>query len=133
MPQITPYLVKLVESLSSAKEIIEHQQDIRKVQADSGRRASIPFKEGDLVLMKTHVLSNAAKGVTSKFAPKQDGPYVVLKKVSPTTYLLASEKTGELVGKYHVSDLVRYHDRGGKCPQPVAPKRRRGRPRKARC
>lgn len=82
------------------------------------------------MLMKTHVLSNASKGVTSKFTPKQDGPYVVSKKVSPTTYVLTSRKTGEVVGKYHTSDLRRYHDRGGDCPEPIAPKRRRGRPRK---
>ena len=130
VPQITPYLLKLVDSLSQAKENIEHQQDLRKHQADSRRRVSDPFEEGDLVLMKTHVLSNASKGVTSKFIPKQDGPYVVSKKVSPTTYALTSQKTGEVVGKYHVSALRRYHDRGGECPEPIVPKRRRGRPRK---
>ncbi|CAK1589903.1 unnamed protein product [Parnassius mnemosyne] len=133
-PQITPYLLKLADSLSEAKENIEHQQDLRKLQADSDRRDSDPLQEGDFVLMKSHVLSNAAKGVTSKFIPKQDGPYVISKQVSPTTYILTSQKTGEVVGKYHVSDLRKYHDRGGEeCPEPVAPKRRRGRPRKDRC
>ncbi|KAH9631226.1 hypothetical protein HF086_013273 [Spodoptera exigua] len=80
--------------------------------------------------MRTHTLSNAAKGVTSKFNPKRDGPYVVSKKVSPTTYLLAHDKTGEIFGKYHVSDLRPYHAREGECPEPIIPKRNRGRPRK---
>ncbi|CAK1594924.1 unnamed protein product [Parnassius mnemosyne] len=132
--QITPYLLKLADSLSEAKENIEHQQDLRKLQADSDRRDSDPLQEGDLVLMKSHVLSNANKGVTSKFIPKQNGPYVISKQVSPTTYILTSQKTGEVVGKYHVSDRRKYHDRGGKeCPESVAPKRRRSRPRKDRC
>ncbi|CAB3240087.1 unnamed protein product [Arctia plantaginis] len=45
----------------------------------------------------------------------QDGPYVVSKKVSPTTFALTTQKTGEVVGNYHMSDLRRYHDRGGEC------------------
>lgn len=81
--------------------------------------------------MKTHVLSNASKGITSKFTPKRDGPYVISKKVSPTSYLLAYEPSGEVFGKYHVSDLRRYHAREGECPEPVVVKRRRGRPRKS--
>jgi len=89
-----------------------------------------PYVEVDLVLLKTHVLSNDAKGVTSKFTPKRDGPYVISKKVSPTTYLLAHGKTGEVFGKYHVSDLRLYHAREGECPEPIMPKRGRGRPRK---
>ncbi|CAB3232672.1 unnamed protein product [Arctia plantaginis] len=61
---------------------------------------------------------------------EKDGPYVVSKKASPTTYALTSQKTHEVVGNYHMSDLRRYHDRVGECPEPVVPKRRRGRPRK---
>lgn len=60
VPQITPYLLKLVDSLSQAKENIEHQQDLHKHQADCSRRTSDSFVQGDLVLMKTHVLSNAS-------------------------------------------------------------------------
>ncbi|CAG4935865.1 unnamed protein product [Colias eurytheme] len=98
VPQITPYLLKLADSVSAAKETLERQQDVRKTYADKGRTSTHEYLEGDLVLMRTHTLSNAAKGVTSKFNPKRDGPYVVSKKVSPTTYLLAHDKTGEIFG-----------------------------------
>ncbi|GBP28284.1 hypothetical protein EVAR_11743_1 [Eumeta japonica] len=81
--------------------------------------------------MKTHVLSSSIKGVTSKFVPKRDGPYLIHKKVSPTTYLLAYPETPDKpIGKYHISDLKRYHAREDACsnvPEPVIPKRRRGR------
>ncbi|KAH9642304.1 hypothetical protein HF086_009668 [Spodoptera exigua] len=117
-------------TVSTAKETLERQQDVRKSYADKNRSSTHEYLEGDLVLMRTHTLSNAAKGVTSKFNPKQDGPYVVSKKVSPTTYLLAHDKTGEIFGKYHVSDLRPYHAREGECPEPIIPKRNRGRPRK---
>lgn len=130
VPQISPYLSKLAETISTAKENIEHHQDIQKTRADLRRSEPYQFAEGDLVLMKTHVLSNASKGITSKFNPKRDGPYVISKKVSPTSYLLAYESSGEVFGKYHVSDLRPYHAREDVCPEPVIPKRRRGRPRR---
>ncbi|KAF9824233.1 hypothetical protein SFRURICE_019913 [Spodoptera frugiperda] len=130
VPQITPYLLKLANTVSTAKETLERQQDVRKSYADKGRSPGPEYEEGDLVLMRTHVLSNAGKGVTSKFNPKRDGPYVVSKKVSPTTFLLAHAKTGEIFGKYHVSDLRPYHARESECPEPIVPKRNRGRPRK---
>ncbi|KAH9642471.1 hypothetical protein HF086_007603, partial [Spodoptera exigua] len=88
------------------------------------------WSERGYLLTQGVLFRNAAKGVTSKFNPKRDGPYVVSKKVSPTTYLLAHDKTGEIFGKYHVSDLRPYHAREGECPEPIIPKRNRGRPRK---
>lgn len=134
VPQITPYLLKLADTLSSAKEKIEHQQDIRKTTKDKTRKAAEEFVEGDLVLLKSHVLSNAAKGISSKLAPKRDGPYRVTKKVSPTTYQLARcDASNENIGKYHTVDLRRYHARDEDVDhvvEPVIPKRRRGRPRK---
>ncbi|GBP24086.1 hypothetical protein EVAR_27309_1 [Eumeta japonica] len=67
--------------------------------------------------------------MTSKFVPKRDGPYLIHKKVSPTTYLLAYPETPDKpIGKYHISDLKRYHAREDACsnvPEPVIPKRRR--------
>lgn len=131
VPQITPYLLRLADTISDTKEHIERHQDIQKERVDVKRTDAPSLEEGDLILMKSHVLSNASKGITSKFTPKRDGPYVISKKVSPTSYLLAYEPSGEVFGKYHVSDLRRYHAREGECPEPVVVKRRRGRPRKS--
>ncbi|GBP70991.1 Activity-regulated cytoskeleton associated protein 2 [Eumeta japonica] len=131
--RLTPYLLKLVDTLQNSKESAERQQDLRKSLKDKSRRDGTLIV-GDLVLMKTHVLSSSIKGVTSKFVPKRDGPYLIHKKVSPTTYLLAYPETPDKpIGKYHISDLKRYHAREDACsnvPEPVIPKRRRGRPRK---
>ncbi|KAL4705390.1 hypothetical protein ACJJTC_002413 [Scirpophaga incertulas] len=116
------------------KDCIEKQQDLLKAAKDRGRRSD-ELVEGDLVVMKTHVLSNTAKGMTSKFVPKRDGPYAVIKKVSPTTYQLAyPNNRDKIVGKYHISDL-KIHARDSEClevpiPAPINPKRSRGRPHK---
>ncbi|GBP63067.1 Dynein heavy chain 3, axonemal [Eumeta japonica] len=126
--RLIPYLLKLVDTLQNSKESAERQQDLRKSLKDKSRRDGTLIV-GDLVLMKTHVLSSSIKGVTSKFVPKRDGPYLIHKKVSPTTYLLAYPETPDKpIGKYHISDLKRYHAREDACsnvPEPVIPKRRR--------
>ncbi|GBP22267.1 hypothetical protein EVAR_22553_1 [Eumeta japonica] len=98
------------------------------IEKDKSRRDDTLIA-GDLVLMKPHVLSSNAKGASSKFVPKRDDPYLINKKVSPTTYLLAYPETlDEPIGKYHDSDLKRYHAREDACSEilePVVPKRRR--------
>lgn len=134
VPQITPYLRKLAGALADSKETMERQQDVRKAAKDDKRQEGETYAVGDLVLIKTHALSNASKGVSAKFMPKQDGPYVIVNQVSPTTYILAhQQKPDDVVGKYHVSQLKRYHardDEQSEVCRPVAPKRKRGRPRK---
>lgn len=129
--QVTPYLLKLADTLKETKEVIETQQDRRKLIKDRHRREGDAFEPGDLVLLKTHVLSSTKKGVSSKLMPRRDGPYAIVKRVTPTTYILAFPDNRErTVGKYHLCDLKRYHSREGELPEPVVPKRKRGRPRK---
>lgn len=134
VPQITPYLKKFVDSLISVKERVESQQDRRKECADKSKRPAEVFEVGDQVLLKSHVLSSASKNVTSKFVPKRDGPYVIAKRASPTAYFIANVgNPEEILGKFHVSELTRFHSRDSSPPRPIVPKRRRGRPRKHVC
>lgn len=61
LPHITPYLQKIADTWKKAKEIHDKKQDLHKKQADSSHHDFVPFKVGDLVLVNTHDLSNAAK------------------------------------------------------------------------
>ncbi|KAF2897612.1 hypothetical protein ILUMI_08564 [Ignelater luminosus] len=63
----------------------EKQQELRKKDENESRRPS-----PDLVLVKTHALSNADEGTTAKFFPRRDGLYYILKKISPVFYQIAS-------------------------------------------
>lgn len=126
VPQITPYLRNFGHILQRVRYRVEEQQDARKEVADKQRRPAPSFKVGDLVLVDSHALSNTAKGFTSKFAPRRNGPFVVAEFVSPTTFLLR-DSLGVTVGKYHTSTLTPYHGRGN-----VAQKPRRGRPARSR-
>ncbi|XP_063361755.1 uncharacterized protein LOC134650752 [Cydia amplana] len=132
VPQITPYLRSFLNSLSGIRERVEVQQDKAKQYADASRRPSDEFEVGDLVLLKSHLLSNTSKDVTAKFLPRRDGPYVITEKVSPTTYTIASTDQPDIsLGRYHTQDLTRYQGNDGDIPRPVVPKRNRGRPAKA--
>ncbi|XP_018573667.1 protein NYNRIN-like [Anoplophora glabripennis] len=132
---ITPYLRDLENTLRQSKETLIREQDKRKQYADQRRRA-VNYKIGQKVLLKTHVLSNAQKGISSKLAPKRDGPYLITKLVTPTTYELSSiSAPTEIVGRYHVSDLTEFREpEDGQpskiLPTPLVPKQKRGRTKK---
>lgn len=127
LPQITPHLQQMMMTFKDARDVNERQQDRQKVYADSKRRDTAPYAVGDRVLVTSHTRSSASKGVASKLNPRRDGPYVVLRQVSPSTYEVASEDNTSL-GTYHVSALTPYA--GVDNPQPVVGIRRRGRPKK---
>ncbi|KAJ8954458.1 hypothetical protein NQ317_017146 [Molorchus minor] len=131
VPRISPYLHKLSDSLCEAQEVLVEKQDKRKEVADRHRK-NICFHVGDKVLVKTHTLSNVQKGYTNKFSTKRDGPYVITKMVTPTTYEISTmDEDPTTLGKYHVSDIYPFYvNENSTTPKPVEPKRKRGRPRK---
>ena len=61
-----------------------------KAYVDKHRRPQPYIDVGTEVMVNTHVLSNAAKGVTLKFIPKRDEPYVVTQKIGVSTYETSS-------------------------------------------
>src|SRR6266481_6074793 len=73
----------------------------------------VQFKEGDLVLLKTHILSKKAAGISSKLAAEREGPYVISRKVSPLNYELSEISTGEFVTFAHIVYLRKYVLREG--------------------
>lgn len=129
--EITPYLLKIADIMKDVRETHEEQQDHAKRYADLKRVPAPTYRPGDLVLVRTHVLSNAASGVTSKLSPKRDGPYEVLAKKSETTYQIANIGSRTPLATYHAKDLTpfRRHEEES-TPEPVRPLRRRGRPKK---
>ena len=131
--KITPYLKVIAETLKDSRERSEHQQDRAKKSADQRRRPTPTFDIGDKVLVDVHALSSQERGFSSKFTPRRDGPYIVIEKKSPVTYIVACrEEPDKPMGKYHVSALRAFaHDDGDDEVQPVVPLRRRDRPKKA--
>ncbi|KAJ8928856.1 hypothetical protein NQ314_018522 [Rhamnusium bicolor] len=129
LPQITPYLQRMATTWKESRDINEVQQDKRKCYADAHRRKAPSLNIGDKVWVTGHFLSNAAKKITSKFIPKRDGPYEIIKQVSPVSYEIQDPNTANVpLGVYHVSSLTPVI--GLTEDGPVRPIKRRGRPPK---
>lgn len=129
IPQITPYLRKIADTWKEATVLNKERQDNRKEYADRKHRDLEPYKVGDRVWVDTHILSNTSKQMTSKFVPKRDGPYAILRCVSPVSFQTASLKNPEVpLGVYHISALKPFI--GKNPPEPVYEKKRRERLRK---
>ncbi|XP_045541479.1 uncharacterized protein LOC123722976 [Papilio machaon] len=105
VPSATPYLRSFVRALQDIRDRVEKKQDQRKEIGDTARRSVPSYKQNDLVLVKTHVLSNASKGKTRKFMPKRDGPYRVKRVVTPTTFILSNLTDDDTVIEMHRKSL----------------------------
>lgn len=127
--QVTPYLLSLADTLREAREKHEQSQDRSHQYANKNRRAAPSYKIGDRVLVDSHQLSNSKNAFTSKFVPKRDGPYIITKVVTPTTYEVANPaKPEESLAKCHSSALIPFIAEEPADPAPVNPWRKRGRP-----
>ncbi|GFS82415.1 transposon Ty3-I Gag-Pol polyprotein [Trichonephila clavipes] len=125
--EITPYVKRFATITEDIRERIETKQDQRKKQYDKNRRP-VYYSPGDKVWVTLHPISSAKNKKTSKFMPKRDGPYLILTQKSPTSYVIASlANPSEPIATYHTSTLTPVKDIN---TSPVAPLRKRGRPRK---
>ncbi|GFU26336.1 gag-Pol polyprotein [Trichonephila clavipes] len=125
--EITPYLKRFATITEDIRERIETKQDQRKKQYDKNRRP-VYYSPGDKVWVTLHPISSTKNKKTSKFMPKRDGPYLILTQKSPTSYVIASlANPSEPIATYHTSALTPVKDIN---TSPVAPLRKRGRPRK---
>lgn len=126
IPQITPHLLKLADTLQIANDSQIKMQDRNKIQFDRKRKSQTNIEIGDKVLIATNILSKAKDGVTSKFTPRRDGPYVVIAKKGSSCFTVASiENPNTPLATLHVSALTPYE---GQIITPIYPKRKRGRP-----
>ncbi|XP_077529616.1 uncharacterized protein LOC144142061 [Haemaphysalis longicornis] len=100
---------RLTESVREAREHLDISGLDQTSQYDK-RRRDVQFSMGDLVLKRTHPLSDASKGFTASLARRWDGPYTVVGK-SNLSYVLKNSSTGASYGPVHVSELKRYFSR----------------------
>src|SRR5690348_12969373 len=64
-----------------AQDNLIHSQEI-SLRSYSKKSKHREFEIGQLVLYRTHFLSNAAAGFTKKLAPRFEGPYEIIEKIS---------------------------------------------------
>jgi hypothetical protein len=74
-----------------------------------GKNSSSKWKPqvGDLVLAKCQAVSDAAGGITKKFARPYDGPWKVTRVINPTTYEVADEQ-GKITKDFNQNPMKPY-------------------------
>ena len=128
IPEITPRLLQLADILRDAKDNTEVMQKRNQQITNPKRRPDPGYNPGDKVLIKTHILSNARKQISSKLTPKRDGPYTIKSQHGPASYVVQNDNNINL-GIYHTSDLSPFNGPYEEV-QPLNPVRKRGRPKK---
>lgn len=129
--EVTPKLSATANTLRRVKENSQANQRRNQLYTNPRRRADPGYQPSDRIRVTTHHLSNASKQFTAKFAPKRDGPYIILQQQCPASYEIASTTNpGVPVGTHHTSNLTLVNTEDDSPIQPVHPIRKRGRPRK---
>ena len=134
IPQITPHLLRLGNILGKVNESQGLMQDKNKKLKDSNRRSQPYLNIGDKVLLTTHMLSKAKKGLTAKLTPRKTqayrlrwGPYVVMNKKGSLCYVIASIDNPNIpIATHHISDITPYNNNDG-TEKPIYPIQQRGR------
>jgi hypothetical protein len=80
----------------------------QKIYFDRNHRRD-EFQIGDFVLLKSHQLSNYAKGVNASLSEKWEGPFIVIGKQGELTYILGDTVNQKPVTYSHVANLKRYN------------------------
>lgn len=108
------YASQLIERLSSlyaqAKINMDKARSMQKKNYDK-RHTAMTFQVNDLVLVKTHVLSDKLTKVTKKLALRWEGPYKILKQETPVSYQLIKLTPGSKPETQNVKNLKPYFDR----------------------
>lgn len=68
------------------------------------------FKIGDMVWLRTHFLSDAARGITASLCKKREGPFIIREQVSTNVYNISSSDNTQKVFKVHVNELSPYRE-----------------------
>ena len=122
--------------LENVRDLVwKHNEQAQERQAkafDQGKQDKT-YKVGQNVICKVHYLSNAEKGVSGKLFSKFEGPYKILKVLSPQTYLLDQPSNCLKLPKVHSSQLKLHVERDPRWnpPENTAPARKLIEPRPA--
>lgn len=91
-------LLDFLSDTASPEETSERWLDAgdhrSRVEKYNKGRSPVPFKVGDLVLLRAHTQSHAAKHITHKLSSRYLGPYRILKVCNEVSFQLQHCVTG---------------------------------------
>lgn len=81
----------------------------KRAQKTNSKNQYTTFQLDDLVLIKTHPLSNAVQGETAKLFELYEGPFKICKIIGRNVYHVCTLDGRKQFGPYHVSAMKLYH------------------------
>lgn len=105
-PPETPMGAEVILELVNQRLFTKGER--RKLRHDN-KGKSVKYNIGDLVLVKTHNLSNAGEKQIKKFFLLYEGPYEVVEIKMDNAYTVRNPVTKEVVGTHNVVNLKTYH------------------------
>ena len=117
-----PTVESHLKTLSAAhNEALAAHELARQVMSSCSRRGPKPCVKGDKVWLEARNLKRLI--INPKFTPKREGPFTIMKVLSPIVYQLCLPKTWKIHPVFHVSLLSPYrenevHDRNFPAPPP---------------
>jgi hypothetical protein len=105
------FLEDMEDQVVKIKKNLKVALDRQKVYADKNMTAR-EFKAGEHVLLKVHPKKISLKlGSCTKMAARFCGPFEILDKIGPVTYILAFPASMNVHNVFHVSLIKKYvHD-----------------------
>ena len=102
------FLKEMEEKMLKIKHNLKAAQDRKKICVAKGR-TYIEFKVGDHVFLKVKDRHSSLKlGNCSKLAARFCGPFEILKRIGPVSYMLAFPASMIVHNVFHVSFLKKY-------------------------
>jgi len=95
---------------NTIKDEFEQSQETYMKYYNRGKKVH-DYTTGDKVWLKTHFLSNASLGFSSKLAKKNEGPYTITSIVARNVYDLISDHDKSAVYKVHANELSPFYPR----------------------
>ena len=94
--------MQLADTLQDAEGNTERMQKQNQRIKNSKRSTDSGYNPGDKVLIKTQIVRNASKQVSSKLAPKRNGPYAIQSKRDPASYVVKMTAVVFRFGNIHI-------------------------------
>jgi DNA-directed RNA polymerase subunit E'/Rpb7 len=96
------------EKMMKIKQNLKASQDRKKIYVDKGRTHR-EFKVGDHVFLKVKANKSSLKlGNCSKLVAHYCGPFEILERIGPITYMIAFPTSMSIHNVFHVSFIKKY-------------------------
>jgi Chromo (CHRromatin Organisation MOdifier) domain len=118
LPAALRFTQEMQQAMNEVRDLFKAAQDRAKAYADTKRTVAVPFKVGDMVLVKADNLNLKHAGCR-KFSARKVGPFLVEKAIGHVAFKLKLPDNFKCHPVFHASQLETYVP--GRTPPPPPP------------